>query len=223
MNDVKTKAQVKEILQNDYEKERLLHLAYHGIGSAQFILGIIYQSGEYGVPKIQTKAVEWFQKAAEQDHADAQYHLGLFYYMDGMNKKPDAFLEAFNWFQKSAVQGHADAQDYLGLMYRWGRDIPQNLPEAFRWFQKSANQGNKHGQFHLGEMYAYGLGTPEDNIEALCWLDLGKLGCISKGDVERWQEKILTVTNRMKKEEIDEAMSRSFEFVKQCHYKMFEQ
>jgi TPR repeat protein len=37
----------------------------------------MYGSGR-GVPKDEAKAVQWFQKAAAQGHAEAKKHLGIF-------------------------------------------------------------------------------------------------------------------------------------------------
>ena len=40
------------------------------------ILVVMYDGGE-GVTQDKEKAVQWYQKAAEQGHADAQYNLGM--------------------------------------------------------------------------------------------------------------------------------------------------
>ncbi len=45
-----------------------------GNAQAQFNLGVMYVQGE-GVPKDDAKAVKWYQKAAAQGHADAQFNL----------------------------------------------------------------------------------------------------------------------------------------------------
>ena len=43
------------------------------------MLGLIYAMGR-GVAKDQVEAVKWYRKAAEQNHAEAQYNLGVCYY-----------------------------------------------------------------------------------------------------------------------------------------------
>ena len=68
-----------------------------------------YNAGDY------TKAVEYFQKSAEQGDASAQYNLGECYCNgDGV---PQSYSEAAKWFCKSAEQGYAAAQCYLGWCY----------------------------------------------------------------------------------------------------------
>ena len=54
------------------------------------------------------KAVEWFSKAANQGHCDAQYQLGLCYYY-GYGVWPDAEV-ADTWLRQAAAQGHTAAQ-----------------------------------------------------------------------------------------------------------------
>ena len=57
------------------------------------------------------KAIEWFEKAAEQGDADAQYNLGVMYY-DGQGVDVN-YKKAFECYEKAAEQGHAQAQHNL--------------------------------------------------------------------------------------------------------------
>ena len=73
----------------------------------------MYANGE-GVPKDPAKAVELFQKAAEQGNVDAQNNLGVMYYAgEGV---PRDETKAKEWFKKAAAQGNADAQANLDAM-----------------------------------------------------------------------------------------------------------
>lgn len=59
-------------------------------------------------------AAKYYQKAADQNNAYAQFRLGtLYYYGDGV---PQNNNTARTWFQKSANQGNEDAKFYLNLM-----------------------------------------------------------------------------------------------------------
>ena len=65
-------------------------------------------------PRIPAKAVELFQKAADQGNADAQNNLGVMYYSgEGV---PSDTAKAAEWFKKAAAQGNADAQANLDAM-----------------------------------------------------------------------------------------------------------
>ena len=57
-----------------------------------------------GVPKDAAKAVEWYQKAAEQGFLDAQLQLGGMYFNgEGVPKDVSRTVE---WWQKAANQGY---------------------------------------------------------------------------------------------------------------------
>jgi TPR repeat protein len=58
------------------------------------------------------KAVELFEKAAEQGDPHAQNNLGWMYY-EG-NGVPQDYKKAIEFFEKAAVQGDPDAQNNLG-------------------------------------------------------------------------------------------------------------
>ena len=68
-------------LTRDYTKATywLHEAAKKGYAKAQYMLGGMYQLGNYGVSKDAAKAAEWYQKAAEQGNVDAQYYLGILY------------------------------------------------------------------------------------------------------------------------------------------------
>ena len=80
---------------------------------AQFNLGLMYANGE-GVAKDSAKAVELFQKSADQGNVDAQNNLGVMYYSGEGVPRDEA--KATEWFKKAAAQGNADAQANLDAM-----------------------------------------------------------------------------------------------------------
>ena len=93
-----------------------------------------YFAGDY------TKAVEYYQKAAEQGHADAQCYLGVCYANgSGVTKN---YAEAVKWYLKSAEQGNAKAQNNLGVCYYNGEGVAQSYTEAVKWLKKAAGQGD---------------------------------------------------------------------------------
>jgi len=66
----------------------------------------MYDLGE-GVPQNASTAAEWYRKAAEQGHADAQYNLGVSYYNgEGVSRNP-VMANVLN--NLAAAQGHGQA------------------------------------------------------------------------------------------------------------------
>ena len=142
-------------------------LAQQGIiVSAQHNLGLLYFHGR-GVAQNYQQAAAWFQKAANQGHADAQLFLASMY-AEGIGVAQDR-QQAAAWFQKAAEQGHAKAQVYLGSMYRTGDGVKRNYQQALAWYRKAANQGDADAQFYLGLMYRTGEGVKRNYQQALAW------------------------------------------------------
>ena len=66
----------------------------------------MYYNGRGGQQDV-VEAVTWFRKAAEQDHAEAQFTLGAVY-AEGAGVAQDD-VEAVTWYRQAAEQGHAEA------------------------------------------------------------------------------------------------------------------
>ena len=96
-----------------------------------------------GVPQNDAQAVKWYQLAAEQGYAFAQYNLG------GMYKNgrgvPQDYTEAVRLYRLSAEQGHALEQTNLGVLYVSGFGVQQDKVLAHMWFNLGAANGNEFG------------------------------------------------------------------------------
>jgi TPR repeat protein len=98
----------------------------------------MYRSGRWG-SQDDVKAAEWYQQAADQGLAAAQYSLGYMYYR-GEGVSRDA-VKAVEWYRKAALQDDAGAQYNLGLMYYRGEGVPEDKVLAHAWFGLSARSG----------------------------------------------------------------------------------
>ena len=146
-------------------------------------------------------ALQYYEKAAKQEYADAQTALGIMYYGgDGVTqdyiKAKEWFEKAANqgdvyaqnwlgdiygikqdytkaiyWYEKAANQGYAEAQGNLGWLYYHGYGVSQNYTKAKEWFEKAAAQDNKYSQYWLGNMYYNGEGVPQDYTKAKEWYE----------------------------------------------------
>ena len=89
------------------------------------------------------KAVECFQKAAEQGYAKAQVNLGVCY--EKGKGVPQSDAGAIQWYRKvadpnndnSGENGFAIAQFKLGVMYEYGKGVEKSDKEAFEWYSKA--------------------------------------------------------------------------------------
>lgn len=132
-------------------------------------------------------ANQWFLKAAEAGHLEAQFLLGEINFInevekyksiDGSFYKPfnpsieereDPYTshkhQAFSWLRMAALNGHIKAQCKLGAIYLKGAEYSGLLQEpkaAFEWYQKAANQNDDEGEFFVGLMHHEGIGVDQD-------------------------------------------------------------
>ena len=82
-------------------------LAKQGHVGAQINLAVMYDHG-IGVSQDIERALRWYQSAAGQDSAVAQYNLGLFLLDRQMLTAQDE--GGLDWLRKAAGQNYADAQ-----------------------------------------------------------------------------------------------------------------
>ncbi len=144
-------------------------LAAKGDPNAQFLLGMLYDSGK-GVAQDQAAAVKWYRKAAEQKHLIAQLFLGVMLY-SGQGVKQD-YKEAARWFRTPADSGNDQAQFYLGSMYANGTGVKKDEAEAIRWLEKSAAQGNTRAMGLLAVALFQRSRGEQDRIDAYVWSHL---------------------------------------------------
>lgn len=107
-----------------------------------------------------SSAVSWYNKAAEQNHRDAQYVMGRLYASgEGVGQN---FTEAVRFYEMAAAQGHPKAQFYLGLMVQAGLGVKQDIPRAIKLYQKAADKGETGSMYYLGNCYRFGIGVAKD-------------------------------------------------------------
>ena len=117
-----------------------------GYVEAEFALSVIYS--ERGDSE---KSFIWLEKAAKQNHAKAQYELGINYRF-GFDVKSDS-SKALYFLEKSAQQDYIPAQVELGNLYLTtsglGSDL-DNYKKELYWYKKSAQKNNAFAQLNLG-------------------------------------------------------------------------
>lgn len=97
-------------------------------------------------------AIRYFDIAANQRHALAQYNLGLIYNgeYEGCGVKIDKF-KAANYFRFAAEEGVADAQFEYSQSLLHGDGVEKNSDEHMHWLAKSAENGSPKGMLYYAE------------------------------------------------------------------------
>jgi TPR repeat protein len=114
------------------------------------------------------QALGLIRRSAAQDHAQAQFTLGLLF--ESGRLVPKSLAEATAWFRRAAEQGHVEAQIAMGTQYFLGRGAPKDETEACRWYERAADGGDAGAQYLAASCYEHGYGEwPKDLDRALGW------------------------------------------------------
>lgn len=119
--------------------------AVAGDPDAQFNLGQAYKLGR-GVPVDLAMAEEWYRKAAQQGHPQAEDNYGLALFQ---NNKRD---QALPWLEKSAGRGEPRAQYVLGTMYFNGDTVRRDWVKAYALVTRASAAGLPQASSALAQM-----------------------------------------------------------------------
>lgn len=115
-----------------------------------------------------TQSLQELQKLANNNHAEAQYQLGML--LANGNAIELDHKAAYEWFVKASEQGIARASSAIAWLYSMGYGVPQDEDKAGEWFLKAAEQGSANDQFTVAGMYRWGrFGISPDNEKMLYW------------------------------------------------------
>lgn len=108
------------------------HAAKAGDPEAAYYLSDFYTRGR-GVPQDLETAVQWLQRAVEEDYIPAKIELARFYQTGkgGLKKDP---AQALKWYSEAAEKGNGLAMFEIARMYHRGIGTEVDLIEAFKWF-----------------------------------------------------------------------------------------
>ncbi len=111
----------------------------------QFKQGLKFAGGKGATQGDYAQAVEWYRKAAAQNHFLAQFNLAMMY-AHGQGVRQDA-VQSRMWLDKAARQGDAGAQFHLGdnchraSFSQSAPDASESRIEAYKWYRLAAAQG----------------------------------------------------------------------------------
>ena len=154
-------------------------LAHEGDADAQTSLGYMYQQSQ-GVAKDEKKAIEWYEKAIEQEQPYALFNLGLMYANSSQYIAQD-IEKAHALFLRSAVAGVDLAQYEVALMFEQGAGCTQNYSEAAYWYEEAAKRGHAEAFNNLGVLYKDGLGVIQDDAKCFICFQRAADGGLAQG------------------------------------------
>ena len=120
-------------------------LAEKGDADAQFNLGQAYRLGR-GVPTNLSAAQTWFERAANQDHLDAQATLGLLMFQSGDQ------AGGLRWLKGAALKGEPRALLVYGTALFNGDGVTQDPVMGYAFVSRAAAQGLGPAKDTLAQM-----------------------------------------------------------------------
>lgn len=179
--------------------------AEQGLPRAQFTLAKLFEYG-IGYSKDEAKAMEWYYKAGNSWHAEAQYNYAQYLNDSAYNLNPNEFFTAsqyedmsveqmlkemennkyyaYDWMLSSARQANHNAMVSLGYYHEHGMGTPKNLQQAISFYKLSAELGNATGTYNYAYMLAYGKGIEINLIDAKKYFllahDMGSQGAANE-------------------------------------------
>jgi len=145
------------------DQQHLEARALQGDPAAQFAMGDASRSGADGRPPNIPAALQWYFKAASQDHVPAQVALAKLLLDDlssiGVKRNPG---QAVRWLQKAAAAGDASAGHRLGLALLGGDGVERDPELGMSWLVRAAEAGNADARYEAACRYALGKEAPLD-------------------------------------------------------------
>lgn len=121
-----------------------------GDAYAQLNLGAAYDNAPAAERDIE-QAIHWYQRAAEQGVAEAQFNLAHLLVEEEISASAAA-----EWMQKAAEQGMADAQYLLGVIYAEGIGVEMDDTKAKLWLKRAIAKGHEEAAQFMADFYQQG-------------------------------------------------------------------
>ena len=162
----------KKALEGLTEQEKEIHDTF-----TEIRLGNMYLNGQ-GTQVDIDKAIEWLNKAAEQDNADALYQLGYIYSNEEYScfdteKAYDYYARALDsYIRAEGENSNATAEYRIGRMYINGMGTERNLEEGVKWLEQAALNNNGEAAYQLYNLYSKGEGIEANPERAMKFLEI---------------------------------------------------
>lgn len=114
---IKAREWLEKAAAQGHTKAQFLLLAMgaeRGEAEAQVKLGWLYMLGD-GVSQDEVIGRYWWEKAAAQGNADAEYKMGVLC-TPSIESVPRDFTEALEWYKKAAAHGVVHAQESIDMI-----------------------------------------------------------------------------------------------------------
>ena len=146
--------------------------AHNGDPDAQVWLARRYWWGMGGLPPNEAMAMRYFQYAADQNHPEGLYNVGVMHAHGAGDLTPN-YETALEYFRRAAdhenpfpMAQHAMGSHFLHLKSSSSSETRRNFAKALMYFKKAADGGNMDSMYTLAVMLKDGDGADKPDIPA---------------------------------------------------------
>lgn len=159
---------------------RLLRRAVeYGHGGGQYVLGIAYLEGFYGLSKDPGEGIRLLKLSAKNGYAPAAYHVGQQLLKIRLKGKlvedhtaEKIVKDGLEWLEQAADGGSAWALGNLAERYWDGKDVVEDSVKAISFARRGAELGDESALFVLGLGYLLGIGIEANQSLAIQSLEV---------------------------------------------------
>ena len=165
----------------------LIKLSNAGCAIAMYYLGKTNFYGKGGVEEDESKAAEWYKKAAEAGLPEALeeigdcYDVGVCGFAEQKDKAQEYYERAFKAVLGFAENGDAFYQRKLAYQFQKGSDLvggTKDEKQGFEWYLKAALSGDGNAMEEVSDCYRDGQGVEKNSDKALEWyIKAAENGC----------------------------------------------
>ena len=132
---------------------------------AYFVLGLIYenQQDKY-VQHDKSKALLYFERAAEEGHPEAMVEAACLY--DTLTDIDNHENKSFLYLKHAAEKECINSYYLLGEKFFYGKGTKRNKTEAVRWYKKGVEKKDYRAYCRLADCYLRGDGIGRNNKKA---------------------------------------------------------
>ncbi len=163
-------------------RELMRQAADAGHPSAQFNYGQMLVDETPGQAGLMA-ALPYFERAADQGIADAQYALSQIY-LNAAGIEDTKRERAREWLFRAARAGYDTAQLDLAIWLIDGVGGDRDYEAGFRWMLLSANRGNVIAQNRTAHLLINAIGTRPNPVEAGKWYVLSRRAGLNDAGLE---------------------------------------
>ena len=128
-----------------------------GDEKSMYRLGVIFKSGEPGVPQNHKEAFYYFGLSSKKGNIKARFKVAM-YHIQGREIIPNGLQKGITLLEECAHYGHVKAKTTLGVIFKDGMDeVTFNYQKSIRYFISAGE--DSYSKLHLGDFYLWGLGV----------------------------------------------------------------